>query len=621
MIVDVHTHFFRPELDFGPALQSDLARCGVNPAVWGDVGERHLETTREADVAVVFGLQAGATGWNIPNDAVAAHVRRAPDRLLFFTALDPLHPGVMEELEHSHQDLGAVGVKLAPLYQNVHPCDPRCREIYRYCQRHGLPVLFHAGTSFVGGTLLEYSRPVHFDAVAVEFPDLRMVLAHLGHPWEGETIAVIRRHANVFADLSALYYRPWQFYNSMRLLVEYRSEAKVLFGSDFPFTTTGSSLAGVRGLNGVIAQSGLPPVPEEVIEGIIHRDTLGLLGPQEPGGPQPSMSAHPTMQALQLQAVGSLVPVRLPVPVPWPEEVLIRTLAATICTSDLHDIARNPFGIALPRVLGHEAAGVVVGVGDAVTGLVPGTRVAVHPVVPCGACVECLRGMGHLCARMGHLGCDRDGAFAEYFVQRADRVRVLPDGVPSTLGALLEPVAVCLQAIARAGTLQGREVLVAGDGPFGNIIARLAVRAGAGRVRVSGRTPFRLGRIPGVEVSGSVSPSSVDVAILAVSSAAAAAFCLDALRPRGRMVVFSALPDAVPLDLMTVHLREKEIVGACNDEERLDDALHCLADPALALHELITHVLPFAEWAEAFALARDGHDRALKVALSFPDKA
>ena len=283
MIVDVHTHFFRPELDFGPSLRADMNRCGVDASAWGDVGERHLETTRDADVAVVFGLQARATGWNIPNDAVATHVARAPERLLFFAAVDPTRIDCMTELERCHRDLGAVGVKLAPLYQGVHPRDPRCLEIYRYCVRHGLPVLFHAGTSFVGGTLLDYSRPVHFDAVAVDFPELRMVLAHLGHPWEGETIAVIRRHPHVFADLSALYYRPWQFYNSMRLLVEYRAEHKVLFGSDFPFTTTGNSLAGVRGVNAILAQSGLPAVPAEAIEGIIHRDALTLLGLPHPG--------------------------------------------------------------------------------------------------------------------------------------------------------------------------------------------------------------------------------------------------------------------------------------------------------------------------------------------------
>jgi predicted TIM-barrel fold metal-dependent hydrolase len=283
MIVDIHTHFFQPETDFSPALRADMARCGVDPAAWGDVAKRHLETTRQADVAVVFGLQAQATGWNIPNDAVVTHVAHAPERLLFFAAIDPAQPEFMTELERCHRDLGAVGVKLAPLYQNVHPRDPRCCDIYRYCVRHGLPVLFHAGTSFVGGTLLDYSRPVHFDGVAVDFPELRMVLAHLGHPWEGETIAVIRRHPHVFADLSALYYRPWQFYNSMRLLVEYHTEHKLLFGSDFPFTTTGDSLKGVRNINVVLGQSGLPQVPLEAIEGIIHRDALNLLGLPHPG--------------------------------------------------------------------------------------------------------------------------------------------------------------------------------------------------------------------------------------------------------------------------------------------------------------------------------------------------
>jgi uncharacterized protein len=282
MIVDVHTHFLRPATDFGPALTADMARCGVDPGAWGNVGERHLETTLAADVAVVFGLQAQATGWNIPNDAVADHVSRASERLLFFAAIDPAGADFMDELERCHRDKRAVGVKLAPLYQGVDPLDPRCQEIYRYCQHHALPILFHVGTSFTGGTLLDTSRPVHFDAIAVGFPELRMVLAHLGHPWEGETIAVIRRHPHVFADLSALYYRPWQFYNSMRLLVEYRTDHKVLFGSDFPFTTTGGSLDGIRKVNAILGQSGLPPISVDVIEGIIHRDALALLGLSRP---------------------------------------------------------------------------------------------------------------------------------------------------------------------------------------------------------------------------------------------------------------------------------------------------------------------------------------------------
>jgi predicted TIM-barrel fold metal-dependent hydrolase len=282
MIVDVHTHVFRPETDFGPRLFADLKRCGVDPASWGDVCARHIETTRSADVAIVFGIQAAATGWNVPNDFVAAHVKKTPERLILFASVDPAQPGFETELERCHRELRCQGVKLAPIYQGVHPLDSRYRRIYTYCQKHGLPILTHMATTFSSGTPLEYARPAHMDQVALDFPNLKLVLAHLGHPWEGELIAVIRRNANVFADLSALYYRPWQFYNSMRLLVEYHAEHKVLFGSDFPFTTTGDSLHGIRNMNGILAASGLPPIPGEAIENIIHRDALALLELRHP---------------------------------------------------------------------------------------------------------------------------------------------------------------------------------------------------------------------------------------------------------------------------------------------------------------------------------------------------
>jgi threonine dehydrogenase-like Zn-dependent dehydrogenase len=122
-----------------------------------------------------------------------------------------------------------------------------------------------------------------------------------------------------------------------------------------------------------------------------------------------------------------------------------------------------------------------------------------------------------------------------------------------------------------------------------------------------------------VEVVQAAPEASVDVAILAVSSGAAAVASLAALRPRGRLVLFSALHERLGLDLLSVHLRELEIVGSCNDEARLDEAMECLGDPGLALHEIVTHHVLFADWPSAFALARDGHDRALKVALTFPE--
>lgn len=324
-----------------------------------------------------------------------------------------------------------------------------------------------------------------------------------------------------------------------------------------------------------------------------------------------------TMQALQMRGLSTLVKTEVPIPIPGAGDVLIKTLAATICTSDLHDLKSNPFGITYPRILGHEAAGIIVACGRDVKHLPLGTRVAVHPVIPCGKCEECKRGFAHICANMGHLGYDRDGSFAEYFTQRADRVIALPQNISNATATLLEPLAVCLQAVARAGDVRGRTVLVTGDGPFGNIIARLAKRAGAARVIVTGKVPFRLQIIPDVEIPDGDPVRCADVAILAVSSPEALATCMNALRPRGRLVVFSALKEPITLDLFTLHLSELEIVGACNDEDRMEEALECLSDKTLKLEEIITHQVPFENWEEAFTLARDRHDKTLKVAITF----
>lgn len=284
MIVDLHTHFFRFNADLGPQVRADLTRCGMDAKRWEFTAEDHLKATEAADVAIVFGLRGAATGWNVPNEIVAEHVRRAPRRLLFFASVDPAGPGCMEDLDRCRQELGCRGVKLGPIYQGVHPLDQRYREIYAYCQRHGLPILVHMATTFSSGVPLEYARPALMDQVAVEFPDLKIVLAHLGHPWEAEAIAAIRKQPNLFADVSALYYRPWQFYHAMRLAVEYHAESKLLFGSDYPATTTEESLAGLRNVNAVVGQGGLPGIPQEVVDEIIHRDALRLLEIDDPRG-------------------------------------------------------------------------------------------------------------------------------------------------------------------------------------------------------------------------------------------------------------------------------------------------------------------------------------------------
>ena len=105
-----------------------------------------------------------------------------------------------------------------------------------------------------------------------------MVLAHLGHPFYDECLAVIRKHPHVYADIAALYYRPWQFYNMLILAQEYGITHKLLFGTDYPFASAQESIDGLRNVNHITGNSGLPRITEKTIEGILTRDGLALLG-------------------------------------------------------------------------------------------------------------------------------------------------------------------------------------------------------------------------------------------------------------------------------------------------------------------------------------------------------
>ena len=104
------------------------------------------------------------------------------------------------------------------------------------------------------------------------------MIAHMGHPWFDEAIAVIRRHPHVYADVSALVGRRWLLYQALVSAVEYRVEHKLLFGTDFPFFTARQTIDGLRSVTGAAFGPGLPVVDEQVVEDIIHRPTLELLG-------------------------------------------------------------------------------------------------------------------------------------------------------------------------------------------------------------------------------------------------------------------------------------------------------------------------------------------------------
>jgi uncharacterized protein len=237
----------------------------------------------DVEVSVAFTIARNRTEVDSPlNDAVAEFVSAAPERRIGFLSIHPEVPGAEDELERARTDLGLKGIKLGPNYQVFDPLGPAALRVYELAERHGLPILFHQGASPVREAPLRFAHPLVMDEVAIRFPELRVVMAHLGHPWQRETIVTIRKHPHLYADISALFYRPWSFYEGLRLATEWGVLDKLLFGSDFPIATPEETAAGLRAVNNPIAGTALPPVPLDAIEELIERDPLPLLGLDRP---------------------------------------------------------------------------------------------------------------------------------------------------------------------------------------------------------------------------------------------------------------------------------------------------------------------------------------------------
>jgi predicted TIM-barrel fold metal-dependent hydrolase len=275
---NIHAHTWNQDLHLAPATvrEADISR-GFRLDLTVDF-DTFMEDMAPFDKVAVFGMKARLNGYWVPDQYVADFVGRAPQKLFGFAASDPTQDGYMAELRHGIENLGLVGLKLGPMYAGFDPRDSRCDPIYDYCQERGIPILFHSGTTYNRAAPLGMTRPWLFDEVAIKYPELRMVLAHVGHPFCEECLVVIRKHPHVYADISALYYRPWQFYNMLIAAQEYNVTHKLLFGTDYPFAKGQISIDGLRQANHIIAQSGLPRVTEQTIDGILQRDAFALLG-------------------------------------------------------------------------------------------------------------------------------------------------------------------------------------------------------------------------------------------------------------------------------------------------------------------------------------------------------
>jgi threonine dehydrogenase-like Zn-dependent dehydrogenase len=339
------------------------------------------------------------------------------------------------------------------------------------------------------------------------------------------------------------------------------------------------------------------------------------------------------MQAARITGRAQIELARTEVPEPAPGDVRVRLLACGICGSDLHFFHAGHF--APGATPGHEMAGEIDALGDGVSGLARGERVAIEPFRTCGACAECLAGQPVRCRELRIYGIHCGGGLAEFVCVQAQRAFKVPDDLDPRLAALVEPMAVAVHGLRRGGLRAGENVLVLGAGTVG-LVSLLAARAlGAREVFVSARHPhqaelaraFGAARVllesesdeRGLQKLGC--SAAIDLAVETVGGGAdTARLAAHAIRPGGRVVVLGLFFERIALDPMLLLLKEANYVWAncyarAPGEPDFATAVRLVDAARGALSHVTTHTVPLAAVDRGFALASDKKSGAVKVSV------
>ena len=303
--VDFHTHLMKKaHLTEGGTFLTSLLRVGYPESIMYAEEERHyahattgldpakpdLQTVpHAARHTVVIAFAASYAGLHVPSAEVAAYVRahnqRDPNHhwLVGFGSADPLSPTVHSQLAEI-ADLKLSGIKMGPVYQGVHALGPEMEPVYAFAAAQRLPILIHQGTTFIDNGNLNFTRPADLSEVTQRHPRLKMVIAHMGHPYMEECVSAIRMNPGLFADISALGFRRQQQYRTLSYIDEYGVWDKVIFGTDFPFRTVSETVEELLHINEIDETGerggravGQRIIPEAKIRQMIERNTLERL--------------------------------------------------------------------------------------------------------------------------------------------------------------------------------------------------------------------------------------------------------------------------------------------------------------------------------------------------------
>ncbi len=319
-------------------------------------------------------------------------------------------------------------------------------------------------------------------------------------------------------------------------------------------------------------------------------------------------------------------------PSPGPGQALVRVSATAVCHTDLEIYTGHHPGVRYPVVLGHEASGVVEAVGPGVGRVRPGQPVLINPIIACGACDSCARGLGHLCRDAGLLGRELDGSLAEHVVLPERYLYPLPGHLSPEAAALVETLATVHHAQRRVGVAPGEAVVVLGLGASGLLHAQLARRAGADPVIAVSRSAWKLelagrtaahhvvkadGPAAGGEVGRLTGGRGADVVVDTTGHPAVLGAAVEMLRPGGRLLLYAISHRLVEgFSTFPVYFKELTIFGSrALTPADVEPSIALVASGAVDLGGFITGRYPLARVAEAFADYERDPGRVLRLVI------
>lgn len=332
------------------------------------------------------------------------------------------------------------------------------------------------------------------------------------------------------------------------------------------------------------------------------------------------------MRALIFHEPGRIAVESIPDPVPGPGEVLLRIAAAAVCASDLR-VYRGEKHAAPGVVPGHEFSGTVVSCGAGVDNVDVGAHVAVYPIVACGGCDFCRRGLRNRCVARRTLGYDLNGGIAEYVLLPAEIVAqghliTLPPGLPIEMGSMTEPTACVLNSLESCRFKAGASLAIIGAGPMGLLHLVLARALGAGSIVVSEPQDVRrdMARQLGATtvttaddaeteaaVKDATGGEGADIVIVSVGLDGLTERALPITARQGAINLFAGFPPKTTarLDVNELHYKEIVLTGSQNatpDQFRRTAGLL----PSIAnLDRLVTHRFPMDRADEAYTVRAD----------------